>query len=204
MNSALNEAQWAALRWINEGMPGGAADANPIKLSARALVTRSLARVSGRGPTWAAELTEAGKYYLEHGKYPPGHRYAEPPPAPPPPVKARRPRPTAKPSPPPPIPDYEVDSPRGMRERGNRPRGDRLFDENNPDPFDERILISVKEAAWMLSLPEGALHKAAREGDIDRVFIGEGGKNYRLVYGAVLAWVNDMPREPASVRKWWR
>jgi hypothetical protein len=53
----------------------------------------------------------------------------------------------------------------------------------------------------MLSLPEHAIRQAVSFGDLDRVFIGEGGKNYRIVYGSLLAWVNSMPREPA--KGWW-
>ncbi|UAL29823.1 hypothetical protein K8W59_19180 [Nocardioides rotundus] len=66
---------------------------------------------------------------------------------------------------------------------------------------DEKILINVKEAAWMLSLPEHAIRQAVTAGDVDRVFIGAGTKNYRIVYGSLLAWVNDMPRH--SNRSWW-
>ncbi|WP_243640357.1 hypothetical protein [Nocardioides jejuensis] len=59
----------------------------------------------------------------------------------------------------------------------------------------------MKEAAWMLSLPEHAIRQAVTNGDVDRVFIGEGKSRYRIVYGSLLAWVNDMPRE--SARRWW-
>lgn len=53
----------------------------------------------------------------------------------------------------------------------------------------------------MLSLPEHAIRQAVSVGDLDRVFIGEGGKNYRIVYCSLLAWVNSMPRE--SAKGWW-
>ncbi len=39
----------------------------------------------------------------------------------------------------------------------------------------------------MLSLPESAIRKAVSFGDLDRVFIGDGNKNYRIVYGSLLA-----------------
>jgi hypothetical protein len=78
-----------------------------------------------------------------------------------------------------------------------------LFTEQRADPYDEKVLVTVKEAAWMLSLPENAIRRAVSFGDLDRVFIGEGGKNYRIVYGSLLAWVNSMPRESARV-SWWR
>jgi hypothetical protein len=105
-------------------------------------------------------------------------------------------KPTAKPE-----VDLTVDSPAGKRRRGGRPAGDTLFVENERDPYDEKILMTVKEAAWMLSLPEHAIRQAVSFGDLDRVFIGEGGKNYRIVYGSLLGWVNSMPRE--SAKGWW-
>ena len=79
----------------------------------------------------------------------------------------------------------------------------RLFTATRPDPYDEKVLLTVKEAAWMLSLPEHAIRQAVSVGDLDRVFIGEGGKNYRIVHGSLLAWVNSMPRESARA-SWWR
>lgn len=99
------------------------------------------------------------------------------------------------------MPDTTVDSPAGKRRVGKKPRGDGLFSKDHPDPWDEKILINVKEAAWMLSLPEHAIRQAVTSGEVDRVFIGAGTKNYRIVYGSLLAWVNDMPRH--SGRSWW-
>ena len=78
--------------------------------------------------------------------------------------------------------DLTVDSPAGKRRRGGRPAGDTLFTAEEPDPYDEKILITVKEAAWTLSLPEHAIRQAVSFGDLDRVFIGERGKNYRIIY----------------------
>lgn len=63
-------------------------------------------------------------------------------------------------------------------------------------------MVSVKEAAWLLSVSEDAIRQAAISGDVDRVFIGAGTKNYRVVYGSLLAWVNSMPRH-SSQRRWW-
>jgi hypothetical protein len=103
----------------------------------------------------------------------------------------------------PPLPavDLTVDSPAGKRRQGYTPQGDFLFTDEKPDPYDEKILLTVEEAPWMLSLPEGAIRQAVAEGDLDRVFIGVGTKNYRIVYGSLLACVNDMPRH--SSRQWW-
>ena len=76
-----------------------------------------------------------------------------------------------------------------------------MFAAGRSDPYDEKILITVKEAAWMLSLPEHAIRQIVSFGDLDRVFIGEGSKHYHVVYGSLLAWVNSMPRE--SAKSWW-
>lgn len=42
-----------------------------MKLSAAALASRGLVRVRRPGGKWTAELTDAGRYYIEHGDYPP-------------------------------------------------------------------------------------------------------------------------------------
>ncbi|WP_444663392.1 hypothetical protein ACT17Q_14885 [Cellulomonas sp. CW35] len=112
--------------------------------------------------------------------------------------KPSRRRASATPTPEPPA----IASPAEVRRRGRRPAGDELFDVRNPDPYDEKVLITVKEAAWMLSLPEGAIRQAVADQDLQRVFIGAGAKNYRIVYGSLLAWVSAMPTE-ASRRRWW-
>jgi hypothetical protein len=196
----LNDTQTAVLRWLSTKPADGEAT-NPRRLTARALATRKLVKIKGRGPTWHAALTDAGHHYLEHGEYPAGHFGAErKPDAEPEPPPSRRQRPEKKPSVAREV-DLTVDSPAGKRRRGGQPAGDTLFTREQPDPYDEKVLITVKEAAWMLSLPEHAIRQAVSFGDLDRVFIGEGGKNYRVIYGSLLAWVNSMPRE--SAKGWW-
>lgn len=187
------------LQWIAEGHSPGSAT-NPQRVSARALAARRLVTIKGRGPAWTAELTDLGHYLLEHGTYP------EPAPPPPGPVSddttaagtgvseapPERPR------------QPEIDSPRGVRRRGYGPRGDVLFAPGEEDPYDEKILITVKEAAWMLSLSTAEIYRAVKAGEIDRVFIGSGRRNYLLVYGSMLAWVSDLPRESGAHDWWWR
>jgi hypothetical protein len=194
------------LRWIAEGHVDGEAT-NPQRLTARALATRRLVSIKGRGPRWHADLTDAGRHYLEHGEYPVGHfgRHPDSEPAAEPgevsgqaTIAANS---TAKKGASEPEVDLTVDSPAGKRGRGERPLGDALFTEDKPDSYDEKILVTVKEAAWMLSLPEHAIRQAVALGDLDRVFIGDGNRNYRIIYGSLLAWVNSMPRE--SARPWW-
>lgn len=226
----LNTAQVAVLRWLADGNPCAEAS-NSQRLSARALASRRLLTIKGHGAEWVATLTESGQHYLDHGDYPEGHfvygvrptrsSVSKPKPerterspaskssettvgaAPQPeaavPATKRRRKAVPKP---PPEPEVEVLSPAEARRRGKRPDADELS-AGHRDAWDEKIMITVKEAAWMLSLPEGTIRDAAIVGDVQRVFIGNGTKNYRIVYGSLLAWVNTMPREPGRQR-WWR
>lgn len=60
----LTEQQVAILRWISEGCPAGAMEGDAHRVSAAALRRRGLVTTSGRGSTWSAEITEAGREYL--------------------------------------------------------------------------------------------------------------------------------------------
>lgn len=226
----LNAAQVAVLQWLADGNPCAEAS-NSQRLSARALASRRLLTIKGHGIEWGATLTEAGQHYLEHGDYPEGHfvydvrparssvsksksEHTERPsaskssetgmagvlqPEVAVPATKRRRKAVSKP---PLEPELEVLSPAEARRRGKTPDSDDLS-AGHRDAWDEKIMITVKEAAWMLSLPEGTIRDAAIVGDVQRVFIGKGTKNYRIVYGSLLAWVNTMPREPTRQR-WWR
>lgn len=68
---ALNFLQLKVLNWVNDGCPDGVFDDWSHRLSARALHERGLLTVRGRGQAWTASLTDAGKYYLNNGNYPP-------------------------------------------------------------------------------------------------------------------------------------
>jgi hypothetical protein len=61
----LNDAQAAVLRWIAAGSPAGVMEGYTHRISASALRTRDLVRISGRGETWRAELTDRGRERLE-------------------------------------------------------------------------------------------------------------------------------------------
>ena len=61
----MNEAQVAVLRWIAAGSPAGVMEGYTHRISASALRTRDLVRISGRGKTWRAELTDRGREQLE-------------------------------------------------------------------------------------------------------------------------------------------
>lgn len=204
MAGRLTPTQIETLQWIADGNADGEAP-NSRRTSARSLSTKGLAVVRGRGATWRATMTEIGHEWLENGGKPATVAAPVPPSRPTEPAQRvmatdRRTR-TQAVAAKDPVPDTPVDSPAGKRRTGYKPRGDGLFSADHPDPWDEKILINVKEAAWMLSLPEHAIRQAVTSGDVDRVFIGVGTKNYRIVYGSLLAWVNDMPRQ--SGRGWW-
>lgn len=206
MAGPLTSTQLETLQWIAEGNADGEAP-NPRRVSARSLNAKGLAVVRGRGATWHAKMTDLGHEWLANsGKPPKPPTAVAPVPLPEAPAArpaeggrgGRRTRSAAKAVP---VPDTTVDSPAGKRRAGKKPKGDALFTKDRPDPWDEKILINVKEAAWMLSLPEHAIRQAVTAGDVDRVFIGKGTTNYRIVYGSLLAWVNDMPRHSGG--SWW-
>jgi hypothetical protein len=62
---SLNDAQVAVLCWIAAGSPAGAMEGYAHRISASALRTRDLVRISGRGETWRAELTDRGREQLD-------------------------------------------------------------------------------------------------------------------------------------------
>jgi hypothetical protein len=62
--------QLEILRWIADGGPHRAWPDESHKLSARALQSRGLARVTRKGKRWHAVLSEDGRHYLDHGTYP--------------------------------------------------------------------------------------------------------------------------------------
>lgn len=68
----LTVAQLEILRWIEQGCPGGVHDpSDPShRISAAALDRRGLVETSGRGPTWSASITSAGRDYLEQATKP--------------------------------------------------------------------------------------------------------------------------------------
>jgi hypothetical protein len=61
----LNAAQLELLRWVGRGCPEGVYDGYRHRISAAALQSRGLLKVSGRGPLWCAELTPRGAAVLE-------------------------------------------------------------------------------------------------------------------------------------------
>jgi len=74
----LTEEQITLLRWIGDGCPDGVMEGYSHRISAPALRTRGLVGISGRGPTWKAEITQTGRAYLKQadGPNPPVPRQA--------------------------------------------------------------------------------------------------------------------------------
>jgi hypothetical protein len=57
----LNQQQVDVLRWIKDGCPTGVyEDGYEHRIIARALESRDLVTIAGRGPTWSATITDAG------------------------------------------------------------------------------------------------------------------------------------------------
>lgn len=207
MQRPVNDIQRAVLDWLATD-PESAPPISAYKTVAIALQTRGLAKVSRPRGVWTAALTDAGRYYHKHGHYPrlepertTTGRPSPPTPAPPASPKPNR-RTTSTRKLPEYKPEFEVDSPERVRAQGFKPRGDALRLPDEPDPWDARVMITVKEAAWLLSISEHEIRRAVTNGEIDRVFIGAGTTHYRVVYGSLLAWVNQMPRH-AHGYQWW-
>src|SRR5665213_510397 len=60
----LTEKQVVILRWTAGGCPAGGISDEYHRISAGALRNRGLVKTTGRGPTWAATVTAAGREYL--------------------------------------------------------------------------------------------------------------------------------------------
>jgi hypothetical protein len=62
----LTDTQVGVLRWVGDGCPEGVMADGFHRISAAALRSHGLVRISGRGPTWKATITGAGREYLAH------------------------------------------------------------------------------------------------------------------------------------------
>ena len=70
LDDPLHTRQLAVLRWIAEGRPDGVMQGHSYKQTVRALADRRLVTVRRGRAGWSAEITEVGRYYLEHGEFP--------------------------------------------------------------------------------------------------------------------------------------
>jgi len=71
---SLNTAQLDVLRWVAAGSPAGVMAGYSHRVSAAALRSRGLLRISGRGPRWHAELTDEGRSALARLEAAPSER----------------------------------------------------------------------------------------------------------------------------------
>ncbi|WP_308468515.1 hypothetical protein [Rathayibacter soli] len=79
MGAPLNDRQRAVLNWIAAGRRAGDEPIPTYKHSATALASRGLIDLDNRyGTSWRARLTSRGRYWLEHGEYPPVGMVLEP------------------------------------------------------------------------------------------------------------------------------
>lgn len=62
----LTREQFAVLKWIGEGSPGGVYTGYEHKIVARSLLRRGLVTITGKGPTWAAHITPKGLDWIDH------------------------------------------------------------------------------------------------------------------------------------------
>lgn len=71
MRLPLTPRQVAVLQWISGGCASGVWPDDSHKHSARVLEGRGLVKVSRRNGAWHATLLPDGRYYIDHGEYPP-------------------------------------------------------------------------------------------------------------------------------------
>ncbi|WP_406343807.1 PE-PGRS family protein [Streptomyces sp. NBC_00648] len=68
--SPLNDRQLALLTRIGDGTDPVTSDSPDLALTARALKERRLITMPKQNEKWRAEITDAGRFYLEHGRHP--------------------------------------------------------------------------------------------------------------------------------------
>lgn len=61
---------------------------------------------------------------------------------------------------------------------------------------DERVLLTVGQAATRLSLSKTQVYELAAAGEIPKRFIGNGKRNYRLAVEDVDKYAASLPTEP--------
>ena len=125
---SLNARQIEVLTWISEGCPDGVMDGFAHKTTAVALMSRRLVTVDRRRDRWSANITEAGRHYLEHGTYPDGFWPSNPARAAGPPLPLRTSR---------------------------EPRPDRAPKASPRQPAGERLVSEVQAAGGILEVEPG-------------------------------------------------
>ncbi len=68
MHQPLNERRQTVLDWVGQGCPDGVWPDSTFKVSAQALQSRGLIRITKRRRHWSAQLTDKGRQHLtDHG-----------------------------------------------------------------------------------------------------------------------------------------
>ncbi|MHC6220496.1 hypothetical protein [Arthrobacter sp. MMS24-S77] len=67
---SLSERQMEVLKWVVDGCPDGRWEDYSYKRTTYALADRGLVVVDRRRNSWSAQVTEDGRNYLEHRRYP--------------------------------------------------------------------------------------------------------------------------------------
>lgn len=60
------------------------------------------------------------------------------------------------------------------------------------------ILVSAKEAAGLLGISTFQVYELASGGVLEKRYIGNGRRNFRLTYESVERYANDLPSEPIA------
>lgn len=60
----------------------------------------------------------------------------------------------------------------------------------------QKVLVTVAEAAEMLSLSRAAIYELAAKGELTKRYVGRGSREFRLQADEVVAYANSMPTEP--------
>ncbi|GAA1338613.1 hypothetical protein [Kocuria palustris] len=94
MDLSLNETQLLVLRWVAAGADLDNPPSDTFKTSAIALRNRGLVDLDKRRGHWRIAITEAGAFYLEHGRHPKDESSKKKPLAPPEPAQKREPEDT--------------------------------------------------------------------------------------------------------------
>lgn len=66
----INDRQLALLTRIGEGSDPVTSESPELALTARALKERGLIAMPKEGGRWQAEISDAGRFYLQHGHHP--------------------------------------------------------------------------------------------------------------------------------------
>ncbi|PZO68525.1 MAG: hypothetical protein DI634_09180 [Kocuria palustris] len=70
MDPTLNDAQLLVLRWVADGTDLDNPPSETFKTSTVALRSRGVVTLDKRRGHWSISITEAGRFYLEHGRRP--------------------------------------------------------------------------------------------------------------------------------------